>query len=263
MANQTKLPLSALVVCLNEAKALRKCLASIDFCDEIVVYDLGSRDNSVTVAKSMGAKVKVHKPVAHAELIYAKELNRLQHDWVLVTDPDEEIDEAFRQELVDGFSELPKDTAVVRAPMQYYFKHRPLKGTIWGGITNRQLLVHRKRAHFRPLVNTPITIKKGSSLFYWPYKNGLIHHYWMSSYREFFAKHRRYLKKEAHARYNRGERVGYIGIFLSPWRSFYDSFFEKKGYMDGLTGLFLSMFWAWYNSSALIRLKRYQLRKGA
>lgn len=261
MTVSRKLPISALIVSYNEGDVLGNCLASINFCDEIVVYDLGSSDNSVDVAKKAGAKVKHHKRVPHAELIYANGLDKLKHDWVLVTDPDEEIDRKLRQEIIDGFTDLSKNTAVVRAPMQYYFKRRPLRGTIWGGVSNRQLLVHRKRAYFRPLVNTPIAIKGKFKLFWWPHREGLIHHYWLSGYREFFSKHRRYLKREARARYERGERVGYFGLSLSPWRSFYDSFISKRGYLDGVTGFLLSLLWAWYNTSALIRLKGYQLKK--
>lgn len=262
MSKSDKLPISALVVSYNEAGLLDRCLRSIDFCDEIVVYDLGSTDDSAEVAKNTGATVRKHRRVPHAEIVYAKEVPKLKHDWVLVTDPDEEVDSELRSQLFENFRTIPSSTAVVRAPMQYYFKNRALRGTVWGGISNRQLLMNRQRAIFRPLVNTPITIRPGFKLQRWPYKGGVVHHYWMRGYRELLPKHRRYLTKEGKARYERGERVGYIGIIRSPLRSFYDSFVRQKGYLDGLTGFILSLFWAWYNTNALVRLKREQLSRG-
>jgi len=255
------LPISALVVCLNEGKILGRCLASIRFCDEIVVYDLGSTDNSAEIARAAGAVVRIHKRVPHAEIIYSSEFPKLKHDWILLTDPDEELNAELKKEVLERFSAIPKRTGAVRVPMQYYFKSHALKGTIWGGISNHRFLINRNRAYFRPLVNTAAFIKDGYEMEAWPYRRGLIHHYWMSSYREFFSKHRRYLKEEGKARYERGDRVGYLGIIRSPWRSFHESFFTKKGYLDGLLGLSLSLFWAWYNTSAMVRLKREQIKR--
>ena len=259
---QNKLPISALVVSFNEADVLARCLASIQFCDEIIVYDLGSSDNSVDIAKDAGVIVRKHKRVPHAELIYAEGLSELKHDWVLLTDPDEEVDAELQKELFEKFDKLPAEVAAVRVPMQYYFKSHALKGTIWGGVSNHRLLVNRERVYFRPLVNTPVVIKEGFEMQKQPYNKGLVHHYWMRSYHEFFAKHWRYLTKEGKARYERGERSSYLGILRSPWRSFYESFVTLKGYRDGLLGFFLSLFWAWYNTSALIRLKREQIKRG-
>lgn len=136
MTQKDKLPISALVVSFNEADILARCLNSIQFCDEIIVYDLGSSDNSVEVAKNAGATVRKHKRVPHAELIYAEGLSELKHDWVLLTDPDEEINAELRKELVEKFAKLPARVAAIRVPMQYYFKSHALKGTIWGGVSN-------------------------------------------------------------------------------------------------------------------------------
>jgi len=263
MTKDFKLPISALIVCLNEGELLARCLSSIQFCDEIVVYDLGSSDDSVTVAREAGAIVRRHRRVPHAEIIYATELSKLKHDWVLLTDPDEVIDVELKNEVLEKFGTIPETVGIIRVPMQYYFKSHALKGTIWGGVSHHRFLVNRKRAFFRPLVNTAAFLKDGYALQAWPHKRGLVHHFWMSNYREFVSKHRRYLREEGKARYERGERSSYRGILSSPWRSFRESFFTKKGYRDKLLGFSLSLFWAWYNTSAMVRLKKEQLKRGA
>jgi glycosyltransferase involved in cell wall biosynthesis len=259
---QDKLPLSALVVSYNEGDILARCLASIQFCDEITVYDLGSSDDSVEVARAAGALVRKHKRVPHAELLYIEELPKLRNDWVLLTDPDEEVSPELRKELFKKFDKLSTTVATVRVPMQYYFKSHELKGTIWGGIRFHRFLIHRKRAYFRPLVNTPVSIKEGFETEVWPYSGGIIHHYWVRGYREFFSKHKRYITKEGKAGYERGERTSYRDIIRSPWRSFYRCLIMEKGYRDGLIGIFLSLFWAWYNTSVLFKLKREQIKRG-
>src|SRR5271155_2450410 len=53
--------LSACLIVCDEQLSLPDCLASIDFCHEIVVVDSGSRDDTVAIAQAAGARV-VHQP---------------------------------------------------------------------------------------------------------------------------------------------------------------------------------------------------------
>ena len=57
MADPARLPISALVASGNEAKELRRCLATLGFCDEIIVVDLESTDDTISVAEQAGAGV--------------------------------------------------------------------------------------------------------------------------------------------------------------------------------------------------------------
>ncbi|MBE2292292.1 MAG: glycosyltransferase, partial [Xanthomonadaceae bacterium] len=52
-------PLSATVITFNEAARIGDCLASLAFCDEIVVVDSGSTDATRAIAEAMGARVLV------------------------------------------------------------------------------------------------------------------------------------------------------------------------------------------------------------
>jgi hypothetical protein len=66
-----------------------------------------------------------------------------------------------------------------------------------------------------------------------------------------------YLKNEGLSRYNNGLRTSLKKIFLEPFTQFRYSYVTCNGYKDGLIGLFLSFFWAWYQTSALIHLYRH------
>ena len=83
-------------------------------------------------------------------------------------------------------------------------------------------------------------------------------HYWMSGYRELVNKHIRYLHWEGKSRYEAGLRVSLDRLFSVPFKSFYHCYFIKKGYKDFFVGLFLSFFWAWYETSSMLSLLRYQ-----
>ncbi|MGX7874218.1 glycosyltransferase [Mesorhizobium sp. ORM6] len=49
-------PVSALIICMNEADMIGPCLESIDFCAEIIIVDSGSTDGTVACVESYIAK---------------------------------------------------------------------------------------------------------------------------------------------------------------------------------------------------------------
>ncbi len=49
--------LSVIVIAKNEAANIRACIESVSWADEIIVVDSGSTDDTVGIARGMGAKV--------------------------------------------------------------------------------------------------------------------------------------------------------------------------------------------------------------
>ena len=84
--------IAAAIIVKNESEHLRRCLGSIqDFCDEIIVVDTGSTDETVSIAESFGARV-LHKPWKNdfaASRNFA--LDAVTAEWVLYIDADEEL----------------------------------------------------------------------------------------------------------------------------------------------------------------------------
>jgi len=52
--------LSAIIITKNEAANIAECLDSVAFCDERVVVDSGSDDDTVKIAEGRGARVSFH-----------------------------------------------------------------------------------------------------------------------------------------------------------------------------------------------------------
>lgn len=132
-----KLPISAIVVGLNEGHLLADCLNSISFCSEVLYYDLGSKDDSISIAKKLDAEIRPYQPIPFVEMLHAKEVNHTRNDWVLIIDPDERITSSLGAKIIDLFQNESIDQSIgaITASIQYYFKKRPLSGTPWGAIT--------------------------------------------------------------------------------------------------------------------------------
>lgn len=87
--------ISACVITLNEADRIGDCLASLAFCDELVVVDSGSTDGTGAIAAAHGARVIEHAFEGfRAQKDFA--VAQASHDWVLCLDADERVTPALR-----------------------------------------------------------------------------------------------------------------------------------------------------------------------
>ncbi len=246
----------------NEAHLLGRCLDSIAFCAELIVVDVDSSDDTVAVAEHHGARVIRHGYVPIAEAARVAIAPQARYDWILVVDPDEVVPPAPAEEVAKLLPVVPADVAAVDAPRQYLFAGRPLQGTVWGGANRRRLLVRRTAVTLTPAIWGGMTIHDGYRVLDLPFTpETAIAHYWAESYRELFARHRRYLRLERRDRANAGEVTGWRAVLTMPGREFWWSFVVKRGYLDGLTGLALSLFWAWFRTAGdLVLLKELRER---
>jgi hypothetical protein len=184
-----------------------------------------------------------------------------RNDWLLIADPDERVPPALAAELRLLLREIDDDVAIVDAPLQYVFAGHPLRGTIWGGENRRRLLVRRSAVELRPLIWSGMRVLAGFRILTLPFTpETAIEHRWANGYRDLVRKHRRYLEVERAHRAEAGEITGIRAIARTPWRSFRESFVTRRGYRDGVTGLGLSLFWAWFRTAGEVGLYR-ELRR--
>ena len=227
----------------------------------MIVVDLESDDDTASVASAHGATVVRHPLVPIAEAARVTVAPQAKHDWLLVVDPDEEVPPALAAEVAALLPALPDDVAAVDAPRQYYFGNKRLDGTVWGGPNKRRLLVRRTAVTLTPTIWGGMVIHDGYRVLDLPFTpETAIVHRWASGYGELIRRHRRYLELEPVDRANAGEVTGYRAVVATPWRSFRESYLDKRGYRDGVTGLALSLFWAVFRTAGEVALLR-TLRK--
>src|SRR5262245_32242313 len=82
--------LSAIIITKNEAENIGTCLDCLDFCDERIVVDSGSDDETIEIARQRGARVVSREwsgfgPQKNFALSLAS------GDWVLSIDADERV----------------------------------------------------------------------------------------------------------------------------------------------------------------------------
>jgi glycosyltransferase involved in cell wall biosynthesis len=92
-------PLSVTIITKNEGDRLARCLEAVGgLADEVVVVDSGSTDDTVDVARRLGARVEQHGWTGYGPQKRAAE-DYCRHDWVLNLDADEVVTPALHQEI--------------------------------------------------------------------------------------------------------------------------------------------------------------------
>jgi glycosyltransferase involved in cell wall biosynthesis len=93
-------PVSVVVLTLNEEPNVRRCLASVAWADQVIVVDSGSADRTVPFARAAGAEV-VDQPWLgfSAQREHALRLPLLRFDWVYFVDADEWVSPQLATEI--------------------------------------------------------------------------------------------------------------------------------------------------------------------
>jgi len=117
---------TACVIASDEERRLPACLQSLDFCDEIVVVDGGSRDRTVEIARAAGAQV-VENPWPGFAVQRNVALDHAHGDWILEIDADERVDPALAASIRAMLADPPDaEVRMAALPMRDVFLGRPL-----------------------------------------------------------------------------------------------------------------------------------------
>jgi glycosyltransferase involved in cell wall biosynthesis len=90
--------LSAIIIVKNEAKNIVACLDALAFCDERIVVDSGSTDDTIALATSRGARVVPHEWKGYGPQKNIA-LSLADGDWILSIDADERVSPELAREL--------------------------------------------------------------------------------------------------------------------------------------------------------------------
>ena len=95
------LPISAFVICQNEARVIENCIRSVAFCAEIVVVDSGSTDDTLAILQRLrdeGLPLKIlHEPWRGFGAQKQFALDQCSQDWCLSIDSDERVSPGLAQ----------------------------------------------------------------------------------------------------------------------------------------------------------------------
>lgn len=229
--------LSAVLITLNEEKNVSECLKALEFCDEIVVVDSGSSDQTVALARSSGARVFSN---AFADFASQKNfaIGQARGDWVFLIDADERVLPALRDE-IQSVLRQPEGEGYYVIRLNYIFG-RLLK---YGDCRrDKQLrLVRRPIAFFKGLVHERISLDSKTRCL----KNPLVH---VSTPRvtDYMRKLNHYTSLEAQVLKDRQAVFSRAQVTARPLARFFYLHAAKLGFLDRIEGFLFNVLSAYY-----------------
>ena len=112
--------LSVAMIAMNEEANLARTLESVRWADEIVVVDSGSKDRTIEIAQSFGAKTCYHAFGGHGEQKNVA-LDHCTSQWILLLDADEVLTPELQAEILALLSDEPKFNAYWIPRLNLYF----------------------------------------------------------------------------------------------------------------------------------------------
>jgi hypothetical protein len=222
-------PLSAVIITRNAAAQLPACLAALAFCEEIVVVDSGSDDDTLAIARRHGARV-----IEQAWLGFGPQkqfaVEQARHDWVLCVDADERVSDELRAGILAELA-APKFHAY-RFPRCNRFMGRYLRhGEGYPDWSLRLFDRHHARwsddaVHEKVLTTTAVGALRGDLL-----------HDSAETLAHYLTKQDRYTTLAAEEALARGRRASLLHLLLSPLVRFVKFYLARLGFLDGLPGL--------------------------
>jgi len=105
-----KTTLSVILIANNEANNILDCLASVSFADQIILVDSGSTDNTVELARSVGAHVVQTNDWPGFGAQKNRALDLATCDWVFSIDADERVTPELAEQLKAAINFEAEDT---------------------------------------------------------------------------------------------------------------------------------------------------------
>ena len=221
--------LSAVIITRDAATPLPKCLAALDFCDEILVVDSGSTDGTISIARQYGARVvETTWRGFGPQKQFAVE--QAENDWVLCIDADESVSGMLRDAMV-AVLQAPTFAAYRFARCNRFMGRYLRYGEGYPDWSLR--LFDRRHArwsddavHEKVLADGPVGTLGGD-----------LYHDSAESLENYLEKQNRYSTLAAEAALAANKRGSAAKLLLSPLSRFVKFYFLRAGFLDGVPGL--------------------------
>ncbi|WP_413287783.1 glycosyltransferase family 2 protein [Bdellovibrio sp. HCB337] len=228
-----KLPISLVVVTLNEEANIERCLKSVPFASDTVVVDSFSTDRTVEIAQKLGANVVQEKWRGFGPQ-KAFAVSQAKNDWVICLDADEALSPELQAEIQAKFQDL-QATVGYELPRRSFHLGRWINHGGWYPDAQLRLFNRQHSQWSNDVLHEKVQVKHKERL-----KHDLLH--WVfSSLSVQVITNDKYSTLGAESLAKSGKTSSLLKLIFRPWGKFMECYFIKLGFLDGLPGFIIAV----------------------
>ncbi len=227
--------ITGVIITLNEENNITECINSLmQVCNEIIVVDSNSQDNTVERAKAAGANVYSQSYLGDG-LQKNYGLQFASNNWILCLDADERL----TPQLIETINKIDLNSALNDAysmPRRNYIGSRWIKRCGWYPDYCIRLF-NKEKTQFKPVkqhayveAKTPVKLRAD------------IIHYSFRNIGELFAKPgRNFSSRAAKIMYQKGKRANAFSPILHGLNAFFRKYLVQLGFLGGVDGFTVAL----------------------
>lgn len=228
--------LSAIICAHNEAGRIAACIEKLKFCDEILLLADRCTDDTVAIAKSLGARVIEDVWPVEGQRKMAG-LAAATGEWVLEIDADEHAGAGLGEEIrtkMNGTADW------YEIPINNYVGQKLVRNG-WGGSFGVRRATRLFRRNVKQWNNEAIHPSFAMTGAYGGLLHNPIDHYVDDDIADMIARLNRYTTAHARELRARGKIPGFGRSVLRGLHRFLKSYFAREGYKEGSWGALLAL----------------------
>lgn len=246
-----KVPVSAVIITHNESRNIRRTLNRLSWCDEIIVLDSYSTDDTVAICREFGCEV-YFRPFDGYGAQKRHAVSLAKNDWVLCLDADEVLSEALVEEIIRVMQNNP-DCVGYRLPMNLVFLGREFR---YGKESQRYFLrmFNRKIGNFNAdAVHERVELEGKIGKM----ENRILH-YSYHSLQQWLDKCNRYTTMGAEGATKKGKKKSFLTILVSLPYYFTRYLFLERNILNGPQGFYWSVLCTVYHFIKYVKMREIQ-----
>lgn len=243
--------ISGLVITYNEEKNIGKCVEALfRICDEVIVVDSFSTDNTVKIAEEKGANVILQKflgdgPQRIHGIPYCK------NDWILNLDADEILAEDAEKFILSGKYEN-QNFDVYTFRLYNFLGGKKIDFAGWYPDKTARFFNKKTACPSTDRVHQKVSGNNKAHL------KVHINHYAWENFDQFISKKNLYSTWHAQQLFDQKKSVNSFKPILNGTVSFVRCYFLKKGFLHGVDGFTFSMIQASFSYMKYAKLLKLQ-----